>query len=222
MAFKTCATVAESTPRRVLAVVSDALKKSDYVEIRFDFLKPEKVPEALHLVRRYLGRCVCTLRPKSEGGRFEGSEEERISILKLIAEYGPYLLDVEFSTISKNMRLRNYIRSTGSEILVSWHDFGGTPRHSKLQQMLRKMRKFSRNVKIVTTANTVADTVSVMSLYRQKDVNLIAFAMGSAGQISRILCMQFGSPYTYVSLGRPVAPGQMSLAQVKSMLRPKK
>ncbi|MEM3172128.1 MAG: type I 3-dehydroquinate dehydratase, partial [Candidatus Nitrosotenuis sp.] len=121
MAFKTCATVAESTPRRVLAVVSDALKKSDYVEIRFDFLKPEKVPEALHLVRRYLGRCVCTLRPKSEGGRFEGSEEERISILKLIAEYGPYLLDVEFSTISKNMRLRNYIRSTGSEILVSWH-----------------------------------------------------------------------------------------------------
>ncbi|MEM3172129.1 MAG: type I 3-dehydroquinate dehydratase, partial [Candidatus Nitrosotenuis sp.] len=99
---------------------------------------------------------------------------------------------------------------------------GGTPRHSKLQQMLRKMRKFSRNVKIVTTANTVADTVSVMSLYRQKDVNLIAFAMGSAGQISRILCMQFGSPYTYVSLGRPVAPGQMSLAQVKSMLRPKK
>lgn len=222
MAFKTCATVAESTPRRVLATVSRALGKSDYAEIRFDFLSPGDVPEALDLVRRHLKRCVCTLRPKREGGKFEGSESERISTLKLIAEYDPYLLDIEFSTISKNRDLREYVRRAGTDVLVSWHDFKKTPRHAELQQMLRNMRKFSKNVKIVTTAKSVADTISVLSLYRERGVNLIAFAMGQTGQISRILCMQFGSPYTYVSLGRPVAPGQMSLAQVKSMLRPKK
>ncbi len=84
------------------------------------------------------------------------------------------------------------------------------------------MSKMSKNVKIVTTARSIADPISVMSLYRAKGVNLIAFTMGEVGRVSRILCMQFGSPYTYVSLGKPVAPGQFSLAEVKSMFGPQK
>jgi len=180
------------------------------------------VPEALHGIRRHLCRCVCTLRPKDQGGRFGGSERERIAILKLISEYTPYLIDIEYTTLAKNKGLARYVRDTGTEILVSWHDFKRTPRHPELQKKLRQMRRISRNVKIVTTARTLADPISVMSLYREKNVNLIAFTMGEIGRISRILCMQFGSPYTYVSLGKPVAPGQFSLAEVKSMFRPQK
>ena len=41
--------------------------------------------------------------------------------------------------------------------------------------------------------------------------------MGDAGRISRILCMHLGSPFTYVSPGRPVAPGQFSLEEVKRL-----
>lgn len=222
MAYKTCASITESTPACVLSTTRRALEKSDYAEIRFDFLRPRDVPDALHAVRRHLRRCVCTLRPRREGGRFGGTEKDRTSILKLIAEYNPYLIDIEYSTLSRNRALREYVRRTGTDILVSWHDFKRTPRHPELQKRLQQMRRISRNVKIVTTARTVADPISVMSLYRTKDVNLIAFTMGEIGRITRILCMQFGSPYTYVSLGRPVAPGQFSLAEVKSMFGPQK
>lgn len=220
MRYRTCVSVAETTPERVLVIAKKALRKSDYAEIRFDFLKPADVPKALHLLRKHLARCVCTLRPKSEGGRFSGTERDRISTLKLIAEYTPYLVDVEYSTLARNRGLLNYIRKTGCEILVSWHDFRKTPPHSVLQKRLKMMRKLAKNVKIVTTATSVADPISVMSLYRNSNVNLIAFTMGEVGRISRILCMHFGSPYTYVSLGKPVAPGQFSLAEVKSMFRP--
>jgi 3-dehydroquinate dehydratase-1 len=71
---------------------------------------------------------------------------------------------------------------------------------------------------MVTTANSIKDTASVLSLYRKNDAGLIAFAMGDFGRISRILCMSLGSPYTYVSLGKPVAPGQFSVDEVKSLL----
>ena len=42
-----------------------------------------------------------TLRPKNEGGEFIGSENERKSIIKLIAEYNPFLLDIEFNVLKK-------------------------------------------------------------------------------------------------------------------------
>ncbi|HEX9845875.1 MAG TPA: type I 3-dehydroquinate dehydratase [Candidatus Nitrosotenuis sp.] len=217
MAYKTCVSITETTPRRLKETLYDALKKSEYAEIRFDFLRPEAVPEALQLVKKHLRRCVCTLRPKAEGGRFRGNEAERASILKLIAEYNPYLIDIEYSTLGKNKELLNYVRKTGTPILVSWHDFRKTPPLSRLAEKLQQMKKISKHVKIVTTASSVVDTTTVLSLYRKQNSNLVAFAMGDFGRISRILCLYLGSPYTYVSLGRPVAPGQFSLDEVKSL-----
>ncbi len=217
MAYKTCVSITETTPRRLRSVLEDALRKSEYAEIRLDFLRPDAVPEALHMVKKHLRRCVCTLRPKAEGGKFQGDEKERVSILKLIAEYGPYLIDIEYSTISKNKELLRYVKKTGTPILVSWHDFKKTPSFSRLTEKLQQMKKISRHIKIVTTANSVVDATSVLSLYRKQNSGLIAFAMGDFGRISRILCLYLGSPYTYVSLGRPVAPGQFSLDEVKSL-----
>lgn len=219
MTYKTCVTIAEKTPKKINLTLKKALKKSDYVELRFDFLRPIQIPDALELVKKKLGKCVCTLRPKSEGGKFQGSEKERVSILKLIAEYHPFLLDVEFNTLQKNKSLQNYLKKTKTDILVSWHDFKKTPSISVLKKMNQKMSKISKFVKIVTTAETINDSSSVLSLYNNSlKTNLIAFAMGNNGRMSRILCLYLGSPYTYVSLGKPVAPGQFSLVQVKKIL----
>lgn len=219
MHYKTCVSIAEKTPKKLNSVLTIALKKSEYAEIRFDFLKPVQVPEALELIRRHLKRCVCTLRPISEGGKFRGKEKERISILKLIAEYNPYLFDIEYNTLRKNKTLVNYIKKTKTSILVSWHDFKKTPSSDTLKKMLKEMKKFSKNIKIVTSAKTSNDSSQILSLYNNSyNVNLIAFAMGDFGKMSRVLCLYFGSPFTYVSLGKPVAPGQFSLDQIKSIV----
>jgi len=223
MTYKTCVTLAESNLSKLNSLLKTTLKRSDYVEIRFDFMKPNKVPIALNLVKKYLSRCICTLRPRSEGGKFSGSEKNRISILKLIAEYNPYLLDIEYNTIKQNKDLYKYLKNTKTNLLISWHDFSKTPNASFLKTMTKKMRQFSRNIKIVTTANSIKDTLNVLALYKsQKNTNLIAFAMGDYGRMSRILCTQLGSPYTYVSLGKPIAPGQFSLNEIKSMFKSRK
>lgn len=217
MTTKVCVTIAASSPAKVHSELKRALAKSDYAELRLDFLKPSQIPFCLTLVRRHLNRCVCTLRPTTEGGKFSGSEKERISILKLISEFNPYLLDVEYNTLKKNKELEKYLKNTKTGILVSWHDFSKTPNEQILRSMFKKMSRFSNNVKIVTTAKNISDMIRVLSLYkfRTRKINLIAFAMGDYGRISRILCTKLGSPYTYVSLGKPVAPGQFSLKEIK-------
>ena len=219
MKFKTCVSIAEKTPKKLSQVLKKALKESDFAELRFDFLTPSQVPEALELTKKELKRTVCTLRPKSEGGKFSGTERERISILKLIAEYNPYLLDIEYNTIRKNKELGKYIKKTKTDVLVSWHDFEKTPSVDALLKRLNDMKKFSKFVKIVTSAKKVTDASYVLSLYaRAKGIRLITFAMGDHGRISRILCLYLGSPFTYVSLGKAVAPGQFSLKEIKKII----
>lgn len=223
MTYKTCVTIAEKTPKKLDLVLKKALKKTDYVELRFDFLKPAQVPDALELVKEKMRRCVCTLRPSSEGGKFHGTEKERISILKLIAEYRPFLLDVEFNTLRKNKMLHNYIIKTKTDVLVSWHDFKNTPDVHSLKKMFKQMRKFSKHIKIVTSAKTQNDSSNILSLYNNSDkTSLIAFAMGDSGKMSRILCLYLGAPFTYVSLGKPIAPGQFSLDQIKRIVGARK
>ena len=222
MRYKICASVAEKTPKRLKQTLTKALKKSDYAEIRFDFLNPNLVPDTLQQIKKDLRKCVCTLRPVSEGGKFSGSEKNRISIMKLIAEYNPFLLDIEFNTLIKNKNLRRYLKSTGTDILLSWHNFKQTPDTSVLKKKLAQMKKFSNNIKIVTMAKSVNDATRVLSLYKNNNTKLIAFSMGNYGRISRILCLFLGSPYTYVSLGKPVAPGQFSVDEVKSIFARRK
>ena len=223
MPYKTCVTVAETTPKKTKQTLSKALKKSDYAEIRFDFLKPNDVPRTLELVKNNLKKCVCTLRPKKEGGKFSSNENERVSILKLISEYNPFLLDVEFQTLKTNKDLQKYLKKSQTEILVSWHDFKKTPSMHDLLNIQKNMSKFSKNIKIVTTAKSLVDSTKIMSLYDPgNNVNLISFCMGEVGKHSRILCLYLGSPFTYVSLGKPIAPGQFSLDEVKSIFGKKK
>ncbi|MCA9812571.1 MAG: type I 3-dehydroquinate dehydratase [Nitrosarchaeum sp.] len=219
MKYRTCVSIAEKSPQNLKKNLKLALKKSDYVEIRLDFLKAEQIPKALEMIKHDLRKTVCTLRPKTEGGQFNGTEKERVSILKLMAEYNPFLLDIEFNTITKNSDLRNYLKKSKTKVLVSWHDFKKTPSSMILTDMLKKMTKISSTVKIVTTARSIDDSTRVLQLYRKKGkTNLIAFSMGELGRMSRILCLYLGSPYTYVSLGKPIASGQFSIDEVNKII----
>lgn len=219
MKYKTCVSIAENSSSKVVQKLKIALKKADYVEIRFDFLKTDEIPKTIEIIKGDMKRIVCTLRPGTEGGKFKGNEKERVSILKLIAEYNPFLIDVEFNTVKKNKAFARYLKTTKTEILISWHDFKKTPSLSELEKKIKKMSKFSSNVKIVTTAKSIEDSTRILQTYRKNNINnLIAFAMGDIGRISRILCLYLGSPYTYVTLGKPIAPGQFNVDQVRRII----
>ena len=218
MKYKTCVSIGETNPKKLKTSLKKALEKSDIAEIRFDYLKKSEIPIVLEDIKKNLSRCVCTLRPKSEGGLFIGKEDERKSILRLLAEYNPFLLDVEFNTIQKDKKLVRYLKKTKCRILVSWHDFKKTPSDSQLKNKFNKMRKFSNMVKIVTVAKNVSDASRLLSLYSiRSESKIVAFCMGDPGKFSRILCLHLGSPFTYVSLGKAIAPGQFSVDEIKSL-----
>ena len=228
-----CVPVAARTPAGMVSGVDRALAAgADLAEARLDYAGARGAERALDMLsagaegRRRMARLVCTARPASEGGQFRGAERERIGLLALAASHRPHLLDVEYSTLRRSARLADAAAASRTELLASWHDHGGTPPLGALARRLERMGALARHVKIVTTAASPADPARVLSLYgaarrmgRQgragrRGVRLVAFAMGEMGRMSRVLCLYLGSPHTYASLGRAVAPGQLGLADM--------
>ena len=192
---------------------------ADYVEIRFDFLNPDLLPVALNAAKDIRDRTVFTLRPKSEGGMFSGSEENRLHWLYRLVELEPMLIDVELDTLKKNDELADFLEKKKSPLLVSWHDFEKTPPSDYIADVLSEMRTYSNYVKIVTTAHNIEDSLRLLELYETAiGLSPIFFAMGDAGVISRLLCNIIGNaPFTYASLEKNIAPGQLTVQQMKKL-----
>ena len=58
MKYKTCVSIAEQTPAKTKKILKIALAKSDFVEVRFDFLKVGQIPETLKMIKKDLNRIV--------------------------------------------------------------------------------------------------------------------------------------------------------------------
>jgi 3-dehydroquinate dehydratase I len=201
----------------------DSLQKQSisFIEFRFDFLKEyDKLDKILEVISKHKNQSIYTLRPTNEGGQFPRNESERLTILKKLALAEPMLLDLEYRSVSKNNEFADFIDHNNVRTLISWHDFTGTPDKEFMVDLIDNMRVFSNYVKIVTTAKSIDDSINILGLYKLIDsgINLIAFSMGELGIISRVLCSIVGnSPFTYATIEKPVAPGQLTMNQMKSI-----
>ena len=220
MSPRICVSIGPEDPESIEKEATRAFKMgADYVEIRFDFLSPDLLPAALNAAKGIRDRTVFTLRAKSEGGLFSGSEENRLHWLYRLVELEPMLIDVELDTLKKNDELADFLEKKKSPLLVSWHDFEKTPPSDYIADVLSEMRTYSNYVKIVTTAHNIEDSLRLLELYETAiGLSPIFFAMGDAGVISRLLCNIIGNaPFTYASLEKNIASGQLTVQQMKKL-----
>jgi 3-dehydroquinate dehydratase I len=217
---KICVSIAASDLEQLKIQINQAFNfGADYVEIRFDFLNLSDLEEAVNIANAVNKKAVYTLRSPEQGGQFKGNTFERITWLEKLSSSKPMLLDVELYTIKCNNNLADYLKENNTSVLISWHDFEKTPSNAQLTDLLYEMRKYSQNVKVVTTAQKTEDSLGLLELYENTlGVNLIAFAMGEAGVLSRLLCVIIGNaPFTYASLEKAIAPGQLTIQQMRKL-----
>jgi 3-dehydroquinate dehydratase I len=217
---KVCVSITSSAPEDLKSQIMRAFSYgADFVEIRFDFLMPADMQESLKIVESITNRAVFTLRSVQQNGKFIGKNEDRIFWLKQLALSQPMLLDVELHTLRGNDDLVDFFTEQKTRMLVSWHDFIKTPTRSELLDLLGEMRIYSNYVKLVTTARNVEDCIQILDLYKVvTELNLISFAMGELGILSRILCTIYGNaPFTYAALDAPFVSGQLTIQQMRKL-----
>jgi 3-dehydroquinate dehydratase-1 len=217
---KICVSIAAVNLDQLRYQISLAQKLgADFLEIRFDYLSIQDIETGLQYAEGVKDIAVYTLRDKNEFGKFPGTNEERTHWLTRLADAKPMLVDMEYILLKTDQNIKNYVLKNNTSILVSWHNHNRTPRLEELRSLMHDMRKFSSHIKIVTMAASIEDSISIFELYREVgDSKLVAFAMGEKGIVSRVLCgLCKSSPFTYASLGNEIAPGQLTIIQMKRL-----
>jgi 3-dehydroquinate dehydratase/shikimate dehydrogenase len=190
-----CETVTAATMAD-LRTARDRAGASDMVELRLDGIARPDVRAALADRRR---PAIVTCRARWEGGRFDGSEEERRSILEEALACGAEFVDVEWRAGFTDLIAREPTR-----VIVSLHDFEGVPRD--LADRARAMRATGAGViKVAISPRRLCDTLPLREIAGGGDA--VVIGMGDAGFPSRALAARYGSRWTYA--GQAAAPGQV-------------
>jgi len=217
-----CVAVMAESCAGVLAAVAPVADLADVIEIRMDGLREPLDPACIAAIPKPV---LATNRPTWEGGRFAGSEEERVDRLEAALQGGARLVDIELRAAPElRARLLATAHRLGAQVLVSSHDFAATPSADHLSATLRQMIASGADIgKIVTTAASPADALRVLNLQQEAMAAafpLCAFAMGEAGTISRLATLYLGGFMTYAALSeeQATAPGQITVHNLHRLL----
>ena len=201
---------------------------AEIIEIRMDSLDvpcPEVVADLVGHVRKQGLETLVTCRAKSEGGVADLEMSLRLSIVRAAIVAGADFVDVEFQTFN-HPDVQSVIRAMleqypGTQLILSRHNFKGPFADLNLQYETILSVYPEAIPKIVYKARHINDCFAAFDLLAQADSPVIAFAMGPAGQISRVLAKKFGSFLTFASLDddSTSAPGQLSVEQMKTVYR---
>ena len=187
------------------------LKMTEMAEIRMDLCLFNK--SQLSTILALNNNIIVTCRIENT------SRDEAIDTLTYAIENGAKYIDIEIEAPIETINLLK-AKSLGSncKLIISYHNFEGTPSSEELQNIYNDCINMGADVvKIVTTALNTEDGVRTLELYKtNKNINLVAFAMGAAGKFTRSLCLLLGSPYAYVAADNAscTASGQYTIEEI--------
>jgi len=185
---------------------------ADLFEVRIDLIGDGWQLIAGKLIKRW----IATNRLATEGGQWKGTENERLEELLKALDLGASIIDLELATPDLFKMVQKV--NTKARCLISHHDFKRTPPLEDLKEIVRRQLGAGADIcKLVTTARSNDDNLRLLRLYREfAGHKLVAFAMGEAGILSRVLAPLAGAEFTYASLetGEKSAPGQMTVTQM--------
>ncbi|MHB1350751.1 MAG: type I 3-dehydroquinate dehydratase [Desulfobulbaceae bacterium] len=217
-----CVAVALPDSRSAVRAVRPLLPDVDVVEIRLDAMVQPDIPALCREIDRPL---LFTNRAAWEGGACNAPEEERLESLLTAVHCGASFVDLELRTApALRQLLLEEIESSATRLIVSHHDFVRTPDAARLSAILREQVESGAHIgKIVTMAHDHLDVLRVLNLQgeaKRYGFPLIAFCMGEAGRISRIVTLLLGGFMTYAALdvGQATAPGQLTVPELKAAL----
>ena len=217
--LRICVPVVEATVNRARGRYQRAARKGLWTEIRLDYLE-EPAPDLQKLFRSLPGPVIATTRLAAEGGRWQGAEADRLDLLSQALNLGVTGLDVELAA-DPGFRREVWACRGKTRLILSWHDFTGTPDAPRLEAVLDEMLASEADVvKLVALANEPADNLRMLSLIPKAQAqgkDVIAFCMGPRGKWSRIAAPLLGSWLTFAPFSKQgaSAPGQLTVNDMK-------
>jgi len=186
---------------------------ADLIELRVDLFSDTSLPfvrEKIEEVHEEGLGTILTVRIPEEGGREVKNREEILRELAPLSDY----TDVELRRKGELLLVGERVRKAGKKLIVSYHDFEGTPPTWILKEVLREGRRFGGIPKVAVMARDYGDAARLLCVAKEVPGDKVVIAMGEKGKVSRVAGALFGSVISYASLKRSTAPGQLPLKEL--------
>ena len=208
--------ILEETPETVQRRLVESPRACALIEIRADSLRAADVAGLV----RWVGRpVVVTVRSTEDGGAFDGSTEEKTTILRAALDAGAAYVDVEWNGPLRKLADGPF----GARTILSHH---GAPCDPSSLAVLFEAMAGSRAglLKLVPRAVRARDVGAVrdvLSRARREGRALVSFATGPAGSWSRVVALAWGSWGTYgaAARGRESGEGQFTTSELLDVYR---
>ncbi|MGH7222238.1 MAG: type I 3-dehydroquinate dehydratase [Gemmataceae bacterium] len=206
-----CVVIGRTRHKMIQIEIQEAAKKgAGFIELRLDFLA--KAPDFKRLLENKPCPLMATVRRPQDGGRWSGTEEARLALLRQAIVAGFDWVDLETDIADSIRRFKDVKR------IISYHNMREVP--DDLEKIYQRMCSQDGDVvKVSVRAQHPKDNVRVLELLTNAPRPTVAFCMGDLAMPSRVLGVKFGAPFTYAAFNkeRGIAPGLPSFVEMKRL-----
>ncbi len=216
-------TVNLDEPRICLCVKAGSEVKgaehADLFEIRIDYSvnkNPGFLAQEIEKLKNKRKPVILTNRSRSEGGFFQGTEEERLALMTSLLELVD-CIDIELNAVREAEELIKKAKDLGKKVIVSHHDFEKTPSKDEVKKILMEEQEHGDIAKAAFKVNNPEDILKIYAGtldVNSKDKPVIVIPMGDP--LARLAGVLFNIPLLYAG---NLAPGQLSPEEVKTILK---
>ena len=199
----------------------DAREAADLLEFRMD-----SADDPLEQLADYNGSLpiLATNRAEWEGGHAE--DQGRLDDLLAAAEFDAVeLVDLELETARGTEWVVEEFRDQDVDLVVSFHDFEGTPDRETLDAIVEECAEYGDIAKFATQVEDRRDALRILSAIERatRDGPRVAgMGMGELGSHTRVVAPLYGSALGYAPLASDsseYAPGQLPLRRLNALIQ---
>jgi 3-dehydroquinate dehydratase/shikimate dehydrogenase len=205
-----CISIAQESRGFALADMLNAAKQCDLLEVRLD--RFGKKPEVGELLAAKPKPVIMSCRRISDGGCWEGTEDERLAILRQCIVAKADYVEIEHDVADQ---IRPF---PGSKRLISYTNLGNTP--SDLADIYAEMQSKNPDViKLVTRAQSPEEAWPLVQILAKPAAPTVATALGRPGLMLAVLGRKTTSPWAYAALerGMEAYPEQPTVRDLESI-----
>jgi 3-dehydroquinate dehydratase-1 len=190
------------------------MQEVELVELRLDLIGSE--PEEIYSLVPSGWKTIATCRPEHV------DEQKRIRWLTSSMELGAHYIDIELESTGEYISvLKSHANRSGTQLILSYHNFEETPGHDMLAEKMKSCFERGGDIaKIATAVHSTDDLLRLIRLYEVPGPKVV-IGIGEMGRILRLIAPYLGAEFTFASpgKGKETAPGQMDLGRLLDMYK---
>ena len=161
---------------------------------------------------------IITARHPREGGVNELTARERRELLFAFLPQAN-CVDIELRSARSLAAVLRAARAKNIAVIISFHDFRGTPSAARLDEIARKAQSLGPSLTKIATRTDTPDELKRLLDFFERTHNVVAMGTGKLGRTSRLELARRGCALNYAHLGTARVAGQLSLPELRRALR---